>query len=459
MKNYLTQFFKDKAYIKLILILALPIAFGNLLSALLNVADGVMVSFLEDNESKMAAVLLCNQIIFVFSVIIFAISATAGVFTSQYYGKNDLEQVPKCVGISLIFATAIGLLFNIFCFIFAEEILKIFTSDVLVIQYGKEFMKIVSFSFIPFAASTVIGLVLRGMRKVTPALIVVALGVCFNVFFNYIFMFGELGIEAMDLNGVAIGTIISRFIELILIVLICIFKKYPVLKSPKKMFSFNKQLFKRNVTFMLPAIANEVFWVLGTTCYLAFVGLMNNGTVLQASLSITSYIDKLIYVFLIGVGVSTSVVVGNQLGAKQNDEAQNSGEKSLVFSAIVGLGCAVIMLLMIPLIPVFYSNASDEVIDIASNLMIVFSAFMVVRALNFTLFIGILRGGGDTKYAFILETLTIWGIAVPFCYLAAVVFNLSIELVYTFIFIEEVVKLIIVFVRFRSLKWQKDLVN
>ena len=459
MKRYFSQFFKDKAYIKLILVLAMPIAFGNLLSALLHVADGIMVSFLEDSVPKMAAVLLCNQIIFIFSVIIFAIGSTAGVFTAQFYGKKDLNEVSKCVGISLIFAISLGVLFNLVCFLFAQNILGLFSSDDLVIRYGEEFLKISAFSFVPFAASTVIGLALRGMRKNVPSLIVIFLGVCFNVFFNYVLMFGALGFPNLGLKGVAWGTVIARTMELVLIVLICILKKYPVIGSPKKMLSFNKQLFKRNVAYMFPAMANEVFWVIGTTCYLAFVGKMANSTVLQAAISITSYIDKLIYVFLIGIGTASSVIIGNQLGAKKFEEAQKSGEKSIVFSVIVGLCCSLIMFLTIPLIPFLYSNESGEVIKIASNLIIVFGAFMVIRALNFTFFIGILRGGGDAKFALIIESITIWGVAVPFCYLAAVVFGLSIELVYTFIFFEEVVKLVIVFFRFKSGRWRKNLVE
>lgn len=459
MNNYFAKFIKDKKYIKLLLVMAIPIALQNLLSALLNVVDGIMVSSLSNSDAKMAAVLICNQIIFVFSVIIFAISSICSVFASQYYGKKDLTNVPKCVGIALTVSLGLAVLFTLGTFVFARQILSLFSHDSLVIDYGTEFMRIVCFSFIPFAASTVFGVSLRGIRKIAVGFYVLVSGVLFNSFFNVVFMYGKLGFPNLDLAGAAVGTVIARSLELVLVVIICLAKKYPVIASPKKMFGYSRSLFGKMLKFMLPAIGNEVFWVLGTTCFLVIFGQVDNSTAVQAAINITSNIDRLVYVFLIGIGVSTAIVVGNELGAMEMEKARESGEKSLVFAFLVGIACAIVMSLFIFLIPLIYTNASNETINIAKKLLIIFACSMLIKSLNFTLIIGILRGGGDTKFAFFTETITIWCVAVPFCIISALVLKLPPEIVYIFIFSEELVKFFIVMKRFKSNRWQRNIVN
>ena len=459
MFTYFKKFFNDKKYLKLLFLLAIPIALQNLLSALLNIVDGIMVSFLPYNNEKMAAILICNQIIFIFSIIIFAIGSASSVFASQFYGKKDLTKVPKCTGISLTISSAATLIFVLATYFFAKPLISIFSNDSLVIEYGTKFMKLVCFSFIPFSISSIINITLRGIRKVYVGFYVLLLGIASNVFFNYVFMFGKLGFPNIDIAGAALGTVIARFVELVAIILICVFKKYPVIASPKNMFSFDRILFKNSLKVMLPAIANEIFWVLGNTCFIAIFGRMENGTAIQAAINITNNIDKLVYVFLIGVGVATSITVGNELGAMKMEQAKESGEKSIAFSFLIGILTGIIMAVLIFFIPKIYSHADITTINLAKKLMIIFSCSMIIRSLNFTLFIGILRGGGDTRYAFILETITIWCIAVPLCIVSALVFKLQPEIVYIFIFSEELIKLFIVFKRFKSGKWQRNLVD
>lgn len=455
----------SKKILKLLLVLALPIALQNFLSALVNIIDNLMVSSFDVNpeicQKGVSAVLLVNQFVFVYQVIIFALAGAASVFISQFFGKNEFKQIPKVFGFSVVIGTFIGIVVTIISICVPSQIISLFFSpdDAQIAEFASTYLKGVALSFLPFTISTITAMTIRGTKKVNLALIATSISILINTFLNYSFMFGKFGMPKFGLVGAAYGTVIARFVEMITIISVSISKKYLIYGKIKEMFTFSKLFTKKFFKVFLPTCCNEIFWVLGTTVYLAiFSQIPDNGISLSA-LGVTQSIDKLVFVFFIGVGNATGVLIGNSIGNGENDKAHFYAKKCIKFSLIIGLVVGAITFSLSFMVPLMFNSLTTDAISLTRQLLYVFAIFMVVRSICFTVVIGVLRNAGDVIFSMILESITIWAVAVPLAYLGVMVFNLSIVWTYVLINCEEVLKTIIVLLRFKSKRWMKNVVN
>lgn len=450
---------KRKIIYKRLLVLAVPIALQNFLSALLNIVDSTMVQSL--GEAQMGAVLLVNQFIFIYQVIIFAIAGAGVVFISQFYGKGDEKKIASAFGLSGIFVMIVALLFTFTSLFMPQELLALFfrPESQAVLTEGTKFLQAVAWSFIPFGISTLIGISMRGMRKVIMPLIVAASMVGVNFFFNYTFMFGKFGFPELRIVGAAIGTDISRFLEMVILIAVCVIRKYPIFAAPKRMFAFTKDYIKKYLRLFIPACANEIFWVLGTSVYLLVFSQLKGSESILAAVNITQSVDKIMFVVLIGLGNAAGVVVGNEIGAGNEVAAKYIAKHSTIFSLFAGIFVGVFTALMTFAVSYIYPNVNAESVTHAKNLMYIFGVFMIFRAVSYTLIIGCLRAGGDTVFCMLVETITVWVIAVPLCLITGLLLNWPIEIIYLCIYSEEVVKMFVVLWRFKSGKWIRNLVQ
>ena len=449
------KLFHDKRFLKAVTLLALPIAFQNLLNALLNIIDSLMVSQL--GENPMGAVLLSNQFVFLFQLIIFVIGGTASIFISQFYGKGDPESMPRYTGFSLLLGLAIGTVFTLFSILFPDLVMKMFGAKPEISPLGSDFLRIVAISFLPFTISSVFYTALRGIKRVRLSVFGSLVGIGLNVFFNFSLMFGKCGMPELGLNGAAWGTVISRGVELFIVLLVVLVRPSEITASLKKMTRWDKPFVKGYFGIFAPTVANEVFWALGSTAYFAVFARLPDSENVLAALNITQSVDKLIFVFLIGIGNATAVLIGNLLGAGKPEQAREDGYKALTFALLAGVLLGVLNYCVTFLIPLVFTKLTPASIDYANRVLLVYSVFLFVRAVNFTAVIGILRAGGDSRFCMILETCTIWLLAVPSVAVGGLVFGLSVAWLYVLVFAEELFKGILILLRVRSGKWQKNL--
>ena len=447
--------FRDRKFLRSVTLLAVPIAMQNLLNALLNIIDSLMVSNLGD--ASMSAVLLANQFVFVYQLIIFVIGTTASIFISQFYGKGDPASMPRYTGFSLVLGFGIAVLFTVYTMVLPGTVMKLFGAEASIAPLGSGFLRIVAISFLPFTISSVFYTALRGIKRVKLSVFGSLVGIGLNVFFNYALMFGKFGFPELGLNGAAWGTVISRSVELV-IVLVCVLARPTDILGPvRTMVRWDKPFFKGYFRIFTPTVANEIFWVLGTTAYFAVFARMPDAVHMLAALNITQSVDKLIFVFLIGIGNATAVLIGNSLGAGQPEKARADAYKALPFSLLCGVLFGVLNYLITFLLPVVFTNMSPESLRYANQVLLVYSVFLFVRAVNFTSVIGILRAGGDTRFCMLIETATVWLFAVPAVAVGGLVFQLHIAWLYVLVFSEETVKSFFLLHRLKGTKWQKNL--
>ncbi len=448
------SFLKDRAFLREMLTIALPISFQQLINASLNMIDVIMVGQL--GETSIAALGLSNQVFFVFILLLFGLTSGMAIFTAQFWGKQEVEPIRKVLGMSVLAASIIGIFFTLAAVLAPRFVLGLYTNDTEVIEIGASYLRIVGLSYIPVAIATSYIAVLRSIHLVKLAVIATISALIFKTILGYLLIFGIGGLPALGVRGAAIGTASGWTLELILLIVLIYTHKTLLAANPLTFFTFDLSFFARVLKTTLPALANEMFWSLGITTYNAIFAHIGTDSI--AAININATIEELAFVVFMGLGNACAVMVGNRIGAGKMDEAYETVRRVVILSVIsawmVGLAVILIRNLVVGLYDLSPSGEAN-----VRMLMLVMGLALWVRIFNFVTFIGALRAGGDTRFALIMEICSIWLIGVPAAYAGAFVLKLPVYYVYLMVVLEELVKVFISAWRIRSRKWIHDLVN
>ncbi len=442
----------NKQFWKKVLIIGFPVAIQNLINTTVNMVDTFMIGSLGDEY--VSAVGLANKIFFVMNLLIFGIVSGCSVLLSQYFGKKDEKNLNKTFGFMMILSIIGSLLFFIAALLIPRQLMMIFTQSDKLIDIGSSYLKIVSISYVFTAFSMATGMLLRSINKAKAPMYFTIISVLVNVLFNYIFIFGSFGAPRLLANGAAIGTIIARIVEFTLILLYVIFGKLNVKLNFKDIISIDSYTIKKNLKFALPVIINELGWGLGTTMYSVIYGHMSDDVV--AAMTISTALEDLVYALLFGISTACAVIVGNQLGANDLEGAQKTAKKLLI--AGIGLSAVLAVVLIALINPyILLYKANDNVIADIKKVCIAYAFIMPARTFNLIMIVGILRSGGDTLFSMIMELACLWGVGLSLGTIGAFVFKLDVLYVYLLFETEQIVKVVVGFIRYRQKKWVRNI--
>lgn len=447
------EILRDKKFIKTMIILALPITFQSFITSSLNLVDNLMIGRL--GEDAIAAVGLANQYFFIFMLTLTGINAGANVFMAQYWGKKDLNSIKSVLGLDIFVGFIATVLFSIGAILFSDNIMGILSNDPDVIRVGSSYLRIVSISYIFTNLTMAFSSALRSTQQPNIPMYASLIGVLSNAFLNWIFIFGNLGMPELGVNGAAIATVIARGIEMIFIIAVVYIKKNMVSSSVRELVSFDRNLINKYVSTTTPTVLNELIWSFGMTAF--SIAYAQIGTSAVATMQIATTLNNMFMVLCIGLATAASIMVGNKIGAEEEDIALDYSKKIGIISPIIGLCIGLAILFLAPVIVAPFNVAEQTYTDTLKVLYIM-AIFCPIRFFNIVMIIGVFRGGGDTKYSMLVQACTVWGFAVPIAFIGAVVLNLPVTAVYFLICLEEIVKIIFEFARLKSGKWVRSVV-
>jgi putative MATE family efflux protein len=448
--------FRDKDFFRVMLSIALPITLQNLISSSVNMLDTLMITSL--GKESLAAVGLANQVFFFYSVTIFGVATGSSIFISQFWGKKDHKNIGRIMGISLAIVIILGIIFTLAAIFAPEQIMKFFSNDTEVILLGVDYLRIVSLSYIVTGISFTYAIASRSIGQAKMPMVTSMVSFITNAIFNYLLIFGKFGFPKLGIEGAAYGTIIARLVEISLI-LFSIYsnKNNPLAQNIKNMIDWSGDFIRKYFKTAYPVILNEAFWSLGTVLYsLAYAKI---GTEAAAAVQILNTVQNIFMVAMRGLANACTVMVGNKIGADEEDEAIKYANSYMILSVAIGLIMGVILLMSADVILLFFRNLTPDVYDSSKKLLIVLAIFFAIKSFNGTLIVGVLRGGGDTKFSMILEMGAVWLVGVPLAFLGALVFKLPVHLVSVMVYMEEVVKAAVGMPRIISKKWVTNVVK
>lgn len=418
-------FLRDRVFLRELLQIAIPISFQQLIHASLNMIDVIMVGQL--GETAIAALGLSNQVFFVLILILFGVTSGMAIFTAQFWGKGEIEPIRKVLGMSLLTAACVALFFSLAATLMPETVLGFYTNDMAVIKLGSGYLGIVGFTYIPAAIATAYIAVLRSIQLIRITVIATVSALIFKTILGYGLIFGIAGLPALGVQGAAIGTASGWALELMLLLILIYTHKTPLAANPFAFFSFDRSFFGRVLRTALPAAANELFWSVGITTYYAIYAHIGTDSI--AAINVNATIEELGFVVFIGLGNACAVMVGNRIGAGKNDEAYETVRRVVIMGVAFAMLIGIIIFSLRDPIVGFYDLSPSGVINVRW-LMLMMAGTLWIRMFNFTVFIGALRAGGDTRFALLMEICSIWLIGVPAAYFGAFVLHLPVYLVY-----------------------------
>lgn len=446
--------FSGKHFYRQLLTLAIPITLQNLIASSLGMIDTVMVGALGDSE--IAAVGSANQYGLLVFLMYASIYSGAGIFISQFWGKKDADNIKKVAAIGLVLGTIAAIAFSIAGYIFARQIIQLFSPDPAVISDGAKFLKILSLSF-PFASvSFGFSLYLRSIGKSVLPMVVSGCALGLNTLLNFMLIFGRLGFPAMGVRGAGIATLIARIAEMLVFIII-IYSSFDIFAIKVKIYRhIGYDLFIRVCKGIAPVLMNEIFWGTGFMVYSAVYGRISTESL--AAVQVTSTTVNLFQVAAFGMASAAAVMIGHKVGSGEEQKAREYAWRFVIIAVFTGIILGGLMAISAKGIVSMF-NVSDIVRNSAVMILYMTAIIFIIRLVNIITIVGLLRGGGDASFAFITEALTMWLVGVPMSLLGAFVLRLEVQWVVLMIMAEEITKLVIILIRLSSNKWIKNVIK
>lgn len=441
-----------KSFYKQLITLALPITIQSLILSSINMADVFMIGTLGD--TAVASLGIANQIVFILTTLLVAISGGASIFSAQFYGSGDHHKIKYVLSLAFWISIASSLIFFIGAFFFPEELGGLYTKDGSVISSASSYMKIVALSFGATALSSVFSVFLRSIGNSRIPMIASSASLFINIGLNYLLIFGNMSFPALGIEGAAIATTIARSVECIALVTWVYGTKSILALRAKEFFSWDRFIAR---SFMFTAgavIINDIIWAIGQTTYSIIYGRIS--TPALAAINIENSIERLAYVGIIGFASAAAVMIGQKIGEGREDLAYDYGKKfyklSFVLAAITSLMIYIFAENLVSLYKV-----EGEVFTLAHHALVAFCVIFPIKAISLVKIVGVLRAGGDTSFAMRANLGALWGVGLPLAALGAFYFQLPLYLVYLMASFEEVVRVPFGLKRFFSKKWIRNL--
>lgn len=430
----LKKFIGNKKFYKSLFLIVIPIVLQQFITQFVAMIDNLMVGAVGNDQ--MIGVSLANQLLFVFNLCIFGCLSGAGIFGTQYYGAKNKDGYQESFRFKLLMGLSIFLIAIIIFVLFDDELLKLFINSSdgdysnpdAVLAYGKQYLSIMLIGMLPFVIKEIYATSLREMQETFVPMLSGIIAIFVNLLINSVLIFGLLGFPKLGIVGAAIGTVVSRFVEMFIVIIYANVKnnKFTYFKGIFKKPIVKWQSFKKFIPITLLLLSNETLWSLGLTMIVQ--SYSNRGLDVIGALNICNTVNNVFITVGTSLGNATAIILGNLLGAKQYDEAKSSSYKilfaSIIFSfviALIEIGCSFI-------IPNIY-NTSDSIKLMARQMIIIASIFLPFHAFNTCCYFT-LRAGGKMILTIVFDSLFVWIVRLPIAFILSRYTSVSILVIY-----------------------------
>ena len=460
-KNIFSKIIGDKAFYKMVFAVAVPILIQNVITNFVALLDNIMVGRVGTEE--MSGVSIANILLFVFNLAIFGATSGVGIFTAQYFGSKNETGMKHSIRFSMYWGLA---LFVASVFIFGgagKALINLYLHDTgtigdaqATLEFGSSYLSLMVIGLPAFVVSQVYAGTVRSAQRTMPPMVAGLCAVAVNLVLNYVLIYGKWGAPELGVDGAAIATVVSRYVEAIIIVVWChVSKKMPYFKGVWRSLKVPLEECKAYIKRGTPVFINEVLWSLGISMIVQCYSV--RGLVVVAALNIQSTINNLFASGYLTMGVATGIIVGNILGSGDMERAKDSSRKLMAFSTALGLILTGLYIGLAFVFPSLY-NTSDEAKELAKYIMIVAACFVPLEAIINCAYFTI-RAGGRTLITFLFDSFYTWVVPVPVAIIISRLTNLDIIWMYLTIQSLEIIKMTVGFIILRSGIWCKKFVK
>jgi len=446
-------FVRDRSFYKKLLAIGTPIAAQQMITVGVNMLDTIMLGQL--NDVALSASSVGVQVHNVFHFMTMGMGMGASVLIARFWGAQEERSLQKTLTLMYRLCLGVALVFTLITGLFPAQLLRLMTPDQAVIKEGVRYLLWGLPCFFLYGMSMTTTLVLRNIGKMKIPLYSAIAAFFVNIFFNWVFIFGKLGAPEMGVAGAALGTLISRAVEFMIICGYFFFKDKQIHFHPiKGLLQPAGDLFPEYMRISLPVLVSDTLLGFGNTAAITVAGYI--GTVYMAANTITNVTQQITTVFTAAIGQAAVIMTGNTLGEGDPQKAKQQGYTFAALGIILGAICGVVIVSISPWIVNTY-QVSQETKDTALELFrsVGFAAIFMAEASILTK--GVLRGGGDTRFLMVADVIFLWIVSIPLGALAGLVWHWPPFIIFFLLRIDHLIKAIISLFRLRTDKWMKKI--
>ena len=443
---------RDKEFYKSFFAMLIVLVLQNVITISVNLADNIMLGgYAEVSLSGVAAV---NQVQFVYQQILNGIAEGAVIIGTQYFGKRQMEPVKRVGAIAMRFALIIAVVLFVVVSLIPGKIVGIFTTDEAIIAQGVEYIRVIRFTYLMFAMTQILLAILRSTGVVKIALVLSVSTLIINCCINYTLIYGHFGAPRLGVTGAAIGTLVARAVELIiLIIFICVKEKNLHLKL-RDILVRDKDLLPVYFKVTIPVLIVSSLWGLNNATQNAILGHMTARAI--AANSVASTLFLLVKSMAIGAAATASFFIGKTIGEGDMDKLRSIAKTLQLLFVGVGIFSGIVLFIIrIPILSLY--SLELETRQMANQFLIILSVIVVTMSYQMPTNSGIIKGGGDTRYMMIMDLVSIWGIVIPLSFIMAFVVKASPLVVVCCLNADQVFKCVPAFIKCNFGHWAKKL--
>ena len=455
------RYIGDRAFYRRVFGVAMPIIIQNGITNFVSLLDNIMVG--QIGTIPMSGVSIVNGLMFVFNLCVFGASSGAGIFTAQFHGSHDSKGVQHTFRFKFLICIAIAFI-GMALFRFGDSFLigLYLTGDgdaataAATLNEGIKYLHVMLWGFLPFALTNAYASTLKECGNTFVPMVAGISAVLVNLCLNYVLIFGHFGAPAMGVEGAALATVISRYVELAIVAGWT--HGHPArnafIVGAYHSFYIPVRLLKAIVVKGMPLLLNEALWSSGmaimnqcySTCGLDVVPAMN----------ISSTIFNLASVAFLSLGNAVGIIMGQLLGAGNTEaEVRDSNRKLIALAIVSGVVFGGLMASVSGLFPRIY-NTTEEVRSLATALICINACIMPFNSYtNATYFT--LRSGGQTMVTFLFDSCFVWVVCVPLAYCLSRFTNLGIIPLFAICLSTDLIKCAIGAFMIKQGKWIQNL--
>ena len=462
LSKFRNKFIGDRKFYTKVLMLVLPIIVQNTISNFVNLLDNIMVG--QVGTSQMSGFAIANQLIFVYNLTIFGGVSGAGIFGAQFFGAGDHEGLRHTVRFKLwtvVVTLTVAIIVFLTC---GDQLISLYLTGegnaaerAAMLEYGRRYLRIMLVGLLPFSLSQVYGGTLREMGETLLPMKASLAGVFTNLCLNYLLIYGKLGFPALGVEGAAIATVISRFVELSIIIVYAHRHsgKFRFIEGLYRTIRIPKDLTINIIKKGMPLLVNELLWSLGMTTLIQVFS--TRGLNVVAALNISSTVGNLFNVVFISMGSAVAVMVGQALGANDIPRARQTAWRLIFFNACICIAIGAVLIALSPVLPYIY-NTTDDVRKLATRFMQTGAIYMAFNAVTHCSYFTI-RSGGKTLIIFLFDCVYTWCVFVPFTYVLTHFTTLDIMVLYPVCYLADIIKCIIGIFVVKAGHWAQNMVS
>ncbi len=424
----------------------------NIITLSVNLADNIMLGGY--SETSLAGVAAVNQIQFVYQQVLLALGEGIVIIGTQYLGKGITDAAGKILATAM--RTALILAVLLFCSVslWPHNMLLAFTPDEAIIGEGAKYLFIIRFTYIFFAITQILIAFLRSTGRVNIALALSLWTFAVNCCINYTLIYGHFGAPSMGVRGAAIGTLVSRMTELIILLIYILVNNRSIKLSLKTFIKREPVLSRDYFKVIIPVVAVSGLWGLNNAVQNMILGHLDSHAIAANSVASTMFL--LVKSMAVGTASTASFFIGKTIGEGDRVKLKEYARTLQILFVMVGLVAgSLLFAIRVPVLSLYKLESATW--DMANTFLIILSLVMVGMSYQMPTNIGIIRGGGNTKYVMIMDIISIWIIVIPVSLLAAFYFNASPVIVLCCLNADQVFKCVPAFIMANFGNWVRVL--